>query len=255
LAHSFEDEQFQRVNCDASLRLVADLAARFPRLRFLYVSSLAAAGPSREPQSERQAPRPVSAYGRSKLEAEQQIAERLPAGWELAIVRPSMVIGPRDPALLDLVKMVRSRLISVPGIGGSYKVYSFVGVSDLIPLLQACLLEPLPQSPALYFSAHPRPVMFREIIAAIKQRLDIRATMRLPVPALILPVVARSIKLIHRMGWQAPILTPDKVRELRQWGWVCSPQQSIDQLGVTYDCSLETAVGGAIDDYRQRGWI
>lgn len=255
LAHTFRDAEFDLVNCEASRRLVADLTPRHPRLRWIQVSSLAAAGPGTTLRDEEQEASPVSRYGKSKLAAERALIEEAPADWELAIVRPPIVIGPRDPGFLDLFKMTRNRLAVYPGVTGPWKRYSFVGVHDLVRVLELCLTSPLPRRPATYFAAHPEPVRFSELLGAIRKSLGIRATLPLFVPAPVLSMVGMTGAMISSLGLPASRLTPDKAREARQVGWLCSPRRSQDELGMTYEWSLDAILDETLRDYRQRGWL
>ena len=101
-------EDFNRINAHAT-RLLAETALQEnPRLhRFVFVSSIAATGPSPKPE-----PRPinlpenpVTAYGRSKLLAEQQLKKL--TGLPLAILRPTIIYGERDKEFLRLLKIAR----------------------------------------------------------------------------------------------------------------------------------------------------
>ena len=73
------------------------------------VSSLAAGGPGtlRPPRREADPEQPVSAYGRSKLAAEQARPLRRPATAPLSIVRPPMVFGQGDRASLQLFRSMK----------------------------------------------------------------------------------------------------------------------------------------------------
>ncbi len=77
-------EEFFQVNAEGTKNLLAAAEAHAPGLRrFVYVSSLAAVGPSPDgkPVPDEASPRPVTHYGRSKLAAEQAVLgakDRLP---------------------------------------------------------------------------------------------------------------------------------------------------------------------------------
>src|SRR5881394_2713038 len=65
--------EYREANVTPTRHLLGALVARLLRPRFVLVSSQAAAGPASDlehPVGEDDAPRPVEAYGRSKLEAE-----------------------------------------------------------------------------------------------------------------------------------------------------------------------------------------
>jgi nucleoside-diphosphate-sugar epimerase len=99
--------EYQAVNADGTGRLLEALLAEGAALRrFVYVSSLAAAGPARspEPPDESAEPHPADDYGASKLAGEHVVLEhanRLP----VTIVRPPAVYGPRDANFLPLFRL------------------------------------------------------------------------------------------------------------------------------------------------------
>jgi len=100
--------EYQRVNLDGTRRL-AQMAARAGVRRLVFMSSIKVNGEATErPFTERDAPRPEDAYGRSKWETEQALA-RISAetGLEVAVLRPPLVYGPGVKGnflrLMDLV--------------------------------------------------------------------------------------------------------------------------------------------------------
>src|SRR5581483_8675949 len=98
--------------------------------RFVLVSSQAAAGPvwAGRPVTEHDPPRPVSAYGWSKLRAEQAALACSPL-LPITIVRPPVVYGPRDRDTLLVFRAARFGL--VPRLG-PLACLSIVHVDDLV---------------------------------------------------------------------------------------------------------------------------
>ena len=104
-----------QANRDGTANLLA--AARASGTpRFVLVSSLAAAGPAARgvPLVGGEPPRPVTAYGRSKLAGE-EVVRAGPLPW--TILRPPMVYGPRDTEVLKLFKMAKWGVAPVFGKG------------------------------------------------------------------------------------------------------------------------------------------
>src|SRR6185503_2201530 len=96
-ARSFTE--MRRVNAEGVARLAAACGRARPQpRRFVLISSLAAAGPSRRgrPVREEDEPRPVSRYGLTKLLGERAAARTLPSSIPLTVIRPPAVYGPRD---------------------------------------------------------------------------------------------------------------------------------------------------------------
>lgn len=92
---------YRRINVDGTVACAREAMASGAR-QFIFVSSIGAvAVRSEEPLAEETPPRPETAYGRSKREAEEALAEALadtPCAW--TVVRPPLVYGPGNPGNL-----------------------------------------------------------------------------------------------------------------------------------------------------------
>src|SRR4051812_45519855 len=137
LTKARSESEFQEVNARGTERLLEALLRRPPPPKVILCSSLAAAGPSRPGQPRREAdpPAPISAYGRSKLAAEEAVRKRcgdIPS----VIVRPPIVYGPEEHELIPtFLPMLRAGVLLKSGFGR--KEYSVVHVSDLCGALVA----------------------------------------------------------------------------------------------------------------------
>jgi len=103
--------------------------------RFVYTSSLGVYSPDvQSPIAEDSPTQPISAYGRSKLLAEQVVGRYQQSGLATTIVRPFIMYGPGDryffPAALNLVKM---RLL--PLVDGGRHLYDLVFAGDVAELM------------------------------------------------------------------------------------------------------------------------
>ena len=100
---------YDRINHVGTRALLEACLASNPGLKaFVYISSIAAAGPSvpGHPRTENDAPQPVGPYGQSKLCAEQAVLasrDRLP----VIVLRPSAIYGPYDTDFLSLFRAVK----------------------------------------------------------------------------------------------------------------------------------------------------
>jgi nucleoside-diphosphate-sugar epimerase len=246
LVHSFNRHHFYQVNRDGTALLLDLLAARYSHLKFILLSSQAAAGPADgrgESICEADDPMPIGHYGRSKLAAEKLVLKLAPEGWQTITLRPPMVLGPDDPAILDLFKMVQNRLVVVPGlIGGSNKRYSFISIFDLVEMIgSAVKYQPASQG-ELFFVAHPVSTTYGELIQTIKSELGIGWLIKLPLPLPLLYLAAWLLNIGHHLLGIDFRLTPDKVPELHPSFWLCSSQLSITSLGGTYQWDLKRSI-------------
>ncbi|MBL8828971.1 MAG: NAD(P)-dependent oxidoreductase, partial [Planctomycetaceae bacterium] len=131
-------EGYRRVNEDGVKHVLAACAARETPPTVVVVSSIAAAGPAvsnEQPKLESDPCAPVSRYGRSKRAGEliaEQWADRLP----ISVVRPAIVFGEHDPAMLPLFWPIRRfGLHIVPGLEN--RRLSMLHVDELVPLMIA----------------------------------------------------------------------------------------------------------------------
>ena len=133
---------FHRINTEGTQNLVrAIIALKMPLRRFVYISSLSIMGAIREQQPyteilESDEARPNTAYGQSKLEAEQWLAD-LPSctgggggGFPYVILRPTGVYGPRERDYFMMAKSIQSHTDFA--VGYKQQDITFVYVTDVV---------------------------------------------------------------------------------------------------------------------------
>ena len=129
---AIKEETYFEVNGLGTENLIHACLENNPRLqKFIYVSSQAAAGPSRNGSSKKELDpcEPVSFYGRSKRMGEESVlahAHELPA----LILRPSAVYGPRDKDIFALFKCLSRRI--KPCLTGRHQRLSLCYVQDIV---------------------------------------------------------------------------------------------------------------------------
>lgn len=249
IVHSFHEEEFFEVNAEATKKLIAALS-HYAKLKFLLVSSQSAGGPAGAEQPANElSTGAVSAYGRSKLVAE-DYANAKKSQWQVTIVRPPMVIGPRDPAMLDVFKMVNSGVILSPGAHPKNKTYSYVCAFDLVEFFLHTLTQNLTGT---FYCAYPRPLTLGEIIEESKKELSKKAV-TIVLPPGLLSVAAKSAQFLGERGVIKARLTGDKLNEMLPASWVCDSSRSLD-TGFKYEWPLSRTVKVTLQDYKQRGWL
>ena len=198
---------FDTANVDGSAALLAAMDATAPGARLLFFSSLAA----REPA--------LSHYAASKRRAEELLQARAGAR-PLAILRPPAVYGPGDREMLPVFRfMARTGL--APCAGSASDRLSLIFVHDLARAAQAWLEAPA--APAATWSLHDGrdggydwAALCRIVGAACG-----RAIRAWEIPRAPLDLVARGNRALGRLLGRAPMLTPEKLNELRHPDWVC----------------------------------
>jgi len=232
--------------------LAAALKWRKQIRRFVYISSLAAIGPSvnSQPVDEETAPAPINDYGRSKLlgeEAARAVADLLP----ITIVRPPAVYGPRDTALHQLFKSV-SRGVA-PTIGNYEKHVSLVYVRDLV---EGILLagESSKAAGRAYFISSEQVYKVSSIIELLAGIFN-RKVRRVVMPRSVAYAGAMAVEALSSLTGKAPVTSRDRVKALSQPYWGCSIDRARSELGYKERVSLEEGMRETLEWYKREGWL
>jgi nucleoside-diphosphate-sugar epimerase len=139
--YSHNYDLYQVVNVDyTELLLDACLAAGCGR--FIFVSSSSVYAPDVPvPTPEESFLRPLSAYGRSKLMAEEAVRTYQYKGLPATIIRPSVIYGPGDRHFTPLALRL-SRLPLLPLVNGGRSLIDLVYVGDVADLMWRASLSP-----------------------------------------------------------------------------------------------------------------
>jgi nucleoside-diphosphate-sugar epimerase len=242
------DREYMAANLDGT-RLVAE-AAREAGLPFVNISSLAAAGPAppRRPRSEDDPPAPINAYGRSKLAGERALA--LIDGLRWTTLRPGVVYGPGDRALLPLFKIAASGIL--PLVGRPHAAYTFIHVGDLVRAIAAAI-----DAPAVgdtIFVGHPQPVTTREVLEAVRAATGRRAAI-VRIPMAVTYAAALAGDVAGRLRGTPALINSRRYAELAADGFVCRVDRLRDRLGIVAAPALADGLGDACAWYRQAGWL
>jgi nucleoside-diphosphate-sugar epimerase len=245
---ALRERDYVAANVDGT-RLVAD-ACRTAGLPLVNISSLAAAGPAspRNPRSEDDPPAPINAYGRSKLEGERAIAGLDGLRW--TTIRPGVVYGPRDRALLPLFKVAARGLM--PLVGRLDAAYSFIHVHDLVRAIAAAVDRPAAGDTV--FAAHPLPVSTREILEAVRTASGARAAI-IRVPMALTRAAAVAGDLAGRLSGRPSVIDTRRYAELASEGFVCRVDRLRDRFGVVAEIGLPEGLADAYQWYRKEGWL
>ncbi|ASQ91273.1 epimerase [Prosthecochloris sp. GSB1] len=223
--------------------------------RFLFVSSLAAAGPARNPEPgvvEEDEPHPVSAYGRSKLEAERicrSFGERLP----VTIVRPPAVYGPGDRDVFQFLKMISGGLMLAAGDGRTQR-FSLIHGKDLVRGILMAALSPAAVGET-YFLTSPEGYSWDRVAAVASEALGVKKVRQIRLPKQVILAAGFAGGFAGRLTGRPALLNPDKAAEMVQDYWVCSPRKAEADFGFTAAIALEEGIRDTIAWYREQGWL
>ncbi len=231
IAHAMSgvpEDDYRLLNTEATIRL-AQAAQRAGARRFVFLSSIRAqCGPVEDDvQTESLEPKPVDAYGRSKLAAEQGLAT-LDLDW--VALRPVLVYGPGVKGnMAELIRLARSRL-PLP-FGGLTARRSLLSLDNLVQAIDCVLTAPSPLRRPLVV-ADPEPLTLPEMVAAIRRGLRRRPGL-VPVPSSMLAAACRLAgreesyrrlagslvadpAALRGLGWAPSVATPEGLARLVQ---------------------------------------
>ena len=244
---------YDRVNAEGTEDLIkACLDAQANLDRFVYCSSLAAVGPSRDatPNTEDVTPQPLTDYGNSKLKGEmivREYADRLP----ITIIRPPAVYGPRDADIFLFFQMINRGVI--PILGDADKLLSLVHVKDLVAGIYAAAVSERAIGET-YFLTDGDIHTWRGIERVIADALEKRS-LRVKVPFFLLDFVAAFMEAAVKITCQTPTLNRQKVQDLKQRFWICDSTKAQQELGYRPIYSLEKGIQETAGWYRANGWL
>ncbi len=243
------EADFLRANREGTANVVA-AAERSGSARFVLVSSLAAGGPAPKgsPLSGREPPQPVTAYGRSKLAAEQVVRG---SGLRWSIVRPPIVYGPRDREVLKIFRIARLGLAPVFGDGS--QELSAVHATDLANALIAASQSERTVG-GTYNACHPEVFTSRELGRAVGSAMG-RSVGTVRIPGMLGRALLSVTEASARLTGQATILTTDKANEFFQPAWTGDPTPLTQDSGWRAAFDLRTGLADTYQWYRQAGWL
>jgi nucleoside-diphosphate-sugar epimerase len=242
---------FHRVNVDGTLRLLEAMEADGARRRLVFLSSMAAAGPSHgHPVAPGDEPRPLTAYGRSKLEGERHALSR--QGVTGIVLRPPAVYGPRDRDLLTFFRLADRGLL--PLIGPAERRLQMVYAADLAEAL--VLATERAAVTGVYHIAEPVAYTWTEVLDRVAAAVGRgQGGIRVRVPAAALHVAAAVTQAVARVRREPAILDRDKALEVLADGWTCDTESARRDLGFVAGTPLVDGLRETAGWYRAHGWL
>jgi nucleoside-diphosphate-sugar epimerase len=253
------------VNEEGSRRVLAACAARQTSPNVVLVSSLAAAGPSKNDgwKAESDAAMPVSHYGKSKLAGE-RVARAFADKLRVSIVRPPIVFGGRDSAFAEMIRPIVSLgLHPYPG-AFPFRRYSIIHVHDLCRAMwmisergEALLSsdEDSARGKGIYFVADPKRFGYVELGNLIAQAMGARFMIPTPMPDAICWIGSAFNEMVGQMRGKPCLVNFDKVRESTAGSWTCSSEKIVRQMAWSPHKSAAERMQETVDWYFENGWF
>lgn len=252
LTHARTDEEYERVNVAGTRRLLdAALAAEPAPRRFVFLSSLAAAGPATNgcAVGPGDVARPLTAYGRSKLAAE-RVCMAAAGRIEPVILRAPAVYGPWDTDLFHFFRIAKYGMVPVPT--GPERRLQLVHAADLAAALVRAVQAA--NARGVYHIAEPVAYAWEDVGRRVGAAVG-RSVRRLPVPAALLSGLAATSEVMAGAVGRSSIFNRDKAREMLAPGWLCETATAREELGFETRISLDEGLRATARWYRDNGWL
>jgi nucleoside-diphosphate-sugar epimerase len=251
---SLNSADFDRVNHQYTVNFIDALrnADCIPD-KFVLMSSLSAFGPGDEihytPMQLDSLPHPNTAYGLSKLKAEQYLQSL--SDFPYMIMRPTGVYGPREKDYLLMLKTVKAGL----DVGAGFKpqLLSFIYVKDLVDAVFLALESPLTNK--AYFVADGKAYSGKQYTALVKQALGKKHVLSLKVPLAILKLVSIISEDISKITKKPSTLNRDKYNIMKQRNWICDIEPLKKDLGFEPEYDLSKGLEESVSWYRENNWL
>jgi len=246
-------EGYFKGNVDTTRTLIeATLESNANLKRFLVVSSQTVTGPSLDgkPVNEETECRPITTYGKSKLEEEKLVLsfkDKLP----VTICRASAVYGERDTEIFIYFKTFSKGITTT--IGFNEKKLSLIHVIDLVNGFYLAATNERSKGQIYFISSEEFYTwpQINEITAGIIGRKPLV----IKVPHFLVYTIAAVAQFAAMFSSKPATLNIEKAKDITQQYWICDTSKAIRELGYHQNISIEEGIRRTIAWYKKMNWI
>ena len=247
---------FYTINYEGTRNLVnAILKLQMPLKRFVYLSSLSVFGDIKEQLpyqeiTEHDVPRPNTAYGKSKLKAE-QFLDSIGNAFNYVILRPTGVYGPREKDYFLMAKSIKGHVDF--SVGFKRQDITFVYVRDVV---QAVFLAfDRGMSGRHYFLSDGNVYQSSTFSNYLRNEMGHPWWIRVKAPVWVLRVVTFLGEQVGKATGKITALNNDKYNILKQRNWRCNIEPTCDELGYHPQYDLQRGVSETVAWYKENNWL
>jgi len=194
LKNTSDESEYFKVNYELTKELFDRFLEDDKAQTFVFISSVkAVADEVRGELTEEHDPDPVTAYGRSKLKAEQYILNNLTNNKTVVILRPCMIHGPSNKGNLNLLHSIISKGIPWP-LGSYDNSRSFLSIDNLCYVIKE-ILEGKVQT-GVYNIADDGALSTKELVSIIAE-LSNKSSRIWNVPKPFIKMIAKVGNVLH----------------------------------------------------------
>lgn len=252
LTKALKSNDYYTVNREGTASLFQSLLDRGLKPRVVHLSSLAAGGPSSPARGVREddPPRPVSPYGKSKLQAE-EAALSYRQDIPVTVLRVGAVYGPRDEDFLIYFRYVKKGLL--PLFGPEKKYLSLCSVHDLV---RAMDISSRSEAAAgeVFNIADGTPHSWEDIGWSAAEAMG-KKVLPVRVPMWAAYLAASGSEIISKLIGKPTPLNRSKYRDMKQPGWVADVRKAKELLGFETARPLDEAIRETVQWYERNGLL
>jgi len=252
LTKATTEDQYFSVNTHGTRVLAEALSESNSRTkRFIFMSSLAAKGPGKNPGDllyQHTPDQPVTAYGRSKLRAERVLME-IPH-LDVTIFRPTGVFGPYEQDFLQMIKMIHQGIEVY--IGKQDQTISFLYVKDLSRLVIHALAYERMFGPYMVSDGN---VYSRYTFGEVASNLLQKKTRRICIPLIMGKGIAILSEYYHQINKKPALLNRDKLHEILAPSWLCDISYVQRDFNFAMQYQLASGLQETLKWYKENHWL
>ena len=227
-------KDFEKGNSVLTANLVKAAKRTKTVKHFVYQSSLAAAGPSKNTDNlidETYACAPISDYGKTKLMGEVEV-KKLPPQISYTVLRAPTVYGGAEAGVSKISAWVSRGLMINPSKKDMY--FSFVYVGDLVnALILAATNEKTKNE--IFFISEQAIYTWEDFIKKLALAMKVKKPIILNLPPYLLKFAGFCYGTMAKITHTVPALNYDKVAEALAPGhWACSSKKWINLTGQNF---------------------
>ncbi|MDQ7020865.1 MAG: NAD(P)-dependent oxidoreductase [Candidatus Dojkabacteria bacterium] len=245
IVSSSSSKTYFRINSEGTNKLARASEAHNIE-RFVFISSMSAAGPSKDNKNnETSECKPANYYGQSKLKAEEYLKET--SNLDYVILRPSAVYGPGAYDTIPLFKLMDAN-IDINFLGHSPK-FKMVYIDDFVRAVITAIKSDN-VSKKTYFIAHPEIIDDVKISKVLKLAFEKRFMFPIFVPKFLIKFLGCMGNLSSKTLKINPFINSDKVKDLLG-DWVYSSKSFINDTDFQYKIGYKVGMKRTVRWYKE----
>jgi nucleoside-diphosphate-sugar epimerase len=219
---------------------------------FLIVSSQTVSGPSLDgkPVNEETECKPLTTYGRSKLEQE-KVTLSYKKNLPVTICRAPAIYGERDTEIFIYFQVFNRGLTTM--IGFNKKELSLLHVADLVDGLYLAAISEKANG-EIYFISSEKFYTWDEVGKITSSVLNKKA-FKIKIPHFIVFTLAAIAQFFAMFSSKPATLNIEKAKDLTQKYWICDTSKAVRELGYHQKVSIEEGIKRTCDWYIKMKWI